>query len=110
MGESAIPSQPGEVALRQFYETHRDREVSEGIMRVRDLVFPAAALANLPSEPRALTSVIADAQALARLGSRDSGKTRVDEFYFSPKFHLRHPQVASAKGLADGNVSQPVRV
>ncbi len=110
MAENAITSQPSEAALRQFYETHRDRYVSEGIMRVRDLVFPAAALANLPSEPRALTSVIADAQALARLGGRDSGKTRGDEFYFAAKIHLGDPLFAAAKDLAEGTVSRPIRL
>jgi len=110
MAENAMTSQPSEAALRQFYETHRDRYVSEGIMRVRDLVFPAAALAELPSEPRALESVIGDAQALARLGGRDSGKTRGDEFYFAAKIHLGEPLFAAARDLADGAVSKPIRL
>ena len=109
MAENAMTSQPSEAALRQFYETHRDRYVSEGIMRVTDLVFPAAALAELPSEPRALESVIGDAQALARLGGRDSGKTRGDEFYFAAKIHLGE-LFAAARDLADGAVSKPIRL
>ena len=110
MAENAITSQPSEAALRQFYETHRDRYVSEGIMRVRDLLFPVSALAELPSEPRAIKPVIADAQALARLGGRDSGKTRGDEFYFAAKIHLGAPLFAAARDLADGTVSKPIRL
>jgi PPIC-type PPIASE domain len=110
MAENAMTSQPSEAALRQFYETHRDRYVSEGIMRLRDLVFPASALAELPSEPRALKPVIGDAQALARLGGRDSGKTRGDEFYFAVKIHLGDPLFAAARDLADGTVSKPIQV
>jgi len=110
IAENAITSQPSEAALRQFYETHRDRYVSEGIMRVRDLVFPVSALADLPSEPRALKSIIADAQALARLGGRDSGKTKGDEFYFAVKIHLGDQLFEVAKDQADGMVSKPIRL
>jgi PPIC-type PPIASE domain len=110
IAENAITSQPSEAALRQFFETHRDRYVSEGVMRVRDLVFPASAPADLPSEPRALKSIIADTQALARLGGRDSGKTRGDEFYFAARIHLGDQLFEAAKDLADGMVSKPIRL
>ena len=110
IAENAITSQPSEAALRQFYETHRDRYVSEGIMRARDLVFPASALADLPSEPRALKAIIADAQAVARLGGRDSGKLKGDEFYFAAKIHLGDQLFETAKDLADGTVSKPIRL
>jgi len=110
IAENAITSQPSEAALRQFFETHRDRYVGEGIMRVRDLVFPVSALADLPSEPRALKSAVSDPEALARLKGRDSGKTRADEFYFAAKIHLGDQLFEVAKDLADGMVSQPVRL
>ena len=110
IAENAITAQPSEAALRQFYETHRERYVSEGVMRARDLVFPAAALGDLPSEPRALKSLITDAQALARLGGRDSGKTRGDEFYFAAKIHLGDQLFDAAKDLEGGSVSKPIRM
>jgi parvulin-like peptidyl-prolyl isomerase len=110
IAENAITAQPSEAALRQFYETHQDRYVSEGVMRARDLVFPASALADLPSEPRALKSMISDAQALARLGGCDSGKTRGDEFYFAAKIHLGDQLFDAAKDLKDGTVSTPIRM
>jgi hypothetical protein len=110
IAENAITSQPSEAALRQFYETHHDRYVSEGVMRVRDLVFPASALADLPTEPRALKSVIADAQALARLNGRDSGRTKGDEFYFAAKIHLGDQLFEIARDLKDGMVSKPIRL
>jgi hypothetical protein len=110
MAENAITARPSEAALRQFYETHQDRYVSEGIMRVRDLIFPASALADLPSEPRALKSVVSDANALARLGGRDSGKLKGDEFYFAAKIHLGDQLFETAKDLAAGMVSKPIRL
>jgi SurA N-terminal domain len=110
IAENAMISQPSEAALRQFYESHQGRYVSEGVMRVRDWVFPASALRDLPSEPRALKSVITDAQALTRLGGRDSGKLKGDEFYFAAKIHLGDQLFAAARDLADGMVSKPIQL
>ncbi len=110
IAENAITSQPSEAALRQFYETHPDRYVSEGVMRVRDLVFPSSALRDLPSEPQALKSAIADAQTLARLSGHDSGKTKGEEFYFAAKIHLGDQLFATARSLSNGMVSLPIQL
>src|ERR1700689_334705 len=67
IAENAITAQPSEAALRQFFETHQDRYVSEGVMRVRDLLFPVSALAELPRDPEALRRAVTDAQTLAHL-------------------------------------------
>jgi hypothetical protein len=110
IAENAITSQPGEAALRQFFETHQDRYVSEGVMRVRDLVFPASALGELPHEPEALKTAITDAQTLAHLNGRDSGKTKGEEFYFAVKIHLGDELFAAARDLGNGEVSQPIQL
>ncbi len=108
IAENAITSQPSEAALRQFFETHEDRYVSEGVMRVRDLVFPGAALPELPAAPEALKRAVSDAQTLARLNGRDSGRTKGDEFYFAVKIHLGDGLFAAARDLANGAVSTPI--
>jgi hypothetical protein len=110
IAENAITSQPSEAALRQFFETHEDRYVSEGVMRVRDLVFPASALPELPNEPEALKRTITDAQTLARLNGRDSGKTKGEEFYFAAKIHLGDELFAAARELSNGMVSKPIQL
>ena len=109
IAENAITAQPNEAALRQFYATHQDRYVSEGIMSVRDWVFPATALPELPGEQTALNSAIRDPQALTRLNGRDSGKTKGDEFYFAAKIHLGDQLFAAARDLSDGAISAPIR-
>lgn len=108
IAENAITAQPNEAALRQFYATHQDRYVSEGIMRAKDLVFPATALPGLPTEPKALQAALHDPQALARLNGRDSGKIQGDEFYFAAKIHLGDQLFAAARGMSDGTISAPV--
>jgi hypothetical protein len=109
IAENAITAQPSEAALRQFYATHPDRYVSEGILNVRDWMFPATVLADLPREPAALRAAIHDPQALARLNGRDSGKTQGDEFYFAAKIHLGEQLFAAARDLPDGTLSAPIR-
>jgi parvulin-like peptidyl-prolyl isomerase len=110
IAENAITSQPSEAALRRFFETHQDRYVSEGVMRVRDLLFPAGALPDLRNEPQALQSAISDAQTLAQLNGRDSGKTKGEEFYFAAKIHLGDVLFAAAEELASGTVSKPIQL
>ncbi len=65
IAENAITAQPSEAALRQFYAAHLDRYVSEGTIKVRDLVFPAAVLHELPASPKRAQG--------GNLGSTDSG-------------------------------------
>ena len=110
IAENAITTQPSEAALRQYYAAHQDRYVSEGIMRVKDLVFPATSLPELPSAPEALRSAIRDPQALARLNGRDSGRSKGDEFYFAAKIHLGDELFAGARDLAEGAISAPIRM
>jgi parvulin-like peptidyl-prolyl isomerase len=110
IAENAITSQPSEAALRRFFDTHQDRYVSEGVLRVKDLVFPAAALRELPDEPQALKQAISDTQTLARLNGRDSGRTKGEEFYFAAKIHLGDELFAAARGLANGSVSKPIQL
>jgi hypothetical protein len=109
IAENAITAQPSEAALRQFYGMHKVRYVSEGTINARDLVFPAGALRDLPASLTALKAAISDPQTLARLGGRDSGKIKDDEFYFAAKIHLGDELFAAAKDLSDGMVSAPLR-
>jgi hypothetical protein len=90
IAENAITANPSEAALRQYYEAHRDRYVSEGTMRVRDMVFQTAA----------------DAQA--GTNGRDSEKTKGDEFYFAAEIHLGDTLFRSARELTDGTKSAPI--
>jgi hypothetical protein len=110
IAENAITSQPSETVLRQFFETHQDRYVSEGVMRAKDLVFPASALGELPHEPEALKRAVTDAQTLAHLDGRDSGRTKGEEFYFAAKIHLGDELFAAARDLGNGEVSRPIQL
>jgi hypothetical protein len=107
ISESAITAQPSEAALREFYEQHPERYVTEGIMNVRDWVFPADELPHLGSK-ETLKAAVTSPDTLARLHGRDSGKTVGDEFYFAARIHLGEQLFASASELPEGAVSSPI--
>jgi hypothetical protein len=108
ISESAITAQPSEAALREFYAQHPERYVSEGIMNVRDWVFPADELRDPAAGPEALKAAVTAPETLARLHGRDSGRTKGDEFYFAAQIHLGDQLFASARELPEGAASAPI--
>ena len=110
IAENAITSQPTEAALRQFFDAHQARYVSEGIMSVTDWIFPLSAQRQLPNDPKALKAVVGDPVLLARLGGRESGRPAGDEFYFAARIHMGDALFSSARYLDDGAVSTPIQL
>jgi len=108
ISENAITAQPSEATLHQFYATHQDRYVSEGIMNVQDWVFPAGELRNIAANLESFKSAAIPAETLARIHGHESGKTRDEEFYFAAKIHLGDQLFASARELSDGTASTPI--
>jgi hypothetical protein len=82
----AVTSQPSEAQLHAYYEAHRPRYASEGIVTLRDHVFAA--------------------------GESGAGSPSVkaidEEFYFAAKIHLGESLFDAARKLPDGGVSDPI--
>jgi hypothetical protein len=110
ISEDAITAQPNEATLRDYYTTHPDRYVSEGIMNVRDWVFPAGDLGDMAAARDALKSGGISPETLARLHARESGRLKGDEFYFAAKIHLGDQLFAAARDLSDGTASAPIQL
>ena len=104
----AITAQPSEAQLRAYYALHRARYASEGIMTLRDYVFPASGSAAAAEAAETLKSAPATPALLARWQARDSGKVSDEEFYFAAKIHLGESLFEAARGLPDGGVSAPI--
>jgi parvulin-like peptidyl-prolyl isomerase len=98
---------PTEQELRAFYQDHIQTYQPEGVMTVTDYVAP-----DLASAQRAVIAARSGkdlATAMAGAGLRSSGATDDgDEFYFAAETHLGSKLFAIAKGLHDGQVSDPV--
>jgi len=104
----AITAQPSEAQLRAYYALHRARYASEGIMTLRDYVFPTSGSAAAAEAAETLKSAPATPALLARWQASDSGKVSDEEFYFAAKIHLGESLFEVARGLPDGGVSAPI--
>ena len=100
-----IASQPNDATLTDYYNAHKDIYSSEGVMTVRDLVFPATTAFR--AERALMTGQSPDVVA-AHFGGRDSGRVNGEEFYFAVKIHLGDAMFEAAKALANGRSSAPM--
>ena len=104
----AVTAQPTEAQLRSYFASHRSRYASEGIMTLRDYVFPTGD-AKTAAEAAEMFRRAAPAPALLdRLHAADSRRVADEEFYFAAKIHLGDVLFAAARDLPDGGVSPPV--
>jgi SurA N-terminal domain len=110
ISENAITAQPNEAILRDYYATHPDRYVSEGIMNVHDWVLPGGDPGAPAVNLETLKSAVNIPETLALLQARESGKTRGEEFYFAAKIHLGDQLFAGARELSDGTASAPIQL
>jgi parvulin-like peptidyl-prolyl isomerase len=101
----AITTEPSDAQLRAYFLAHPDQYTREGVMDVRDLVFPNLEAAT--TAVQALRGGEAAASVTARLHGHDSGKEDGDDFYFAVKIHLGDTLFALARPLATGAISAP---
>ena len=104
----AITAQPSEAQLRAYYAAHRARYASEGIMTLRDYVFPSSASAAAAEAAATLKSGPPTPALLERWHAADSGKVADEEFYFAAKIHLGEQLFEVARGLPDDGASAPI--
>lgn len=101
----AITAEPSDAKLRAYFQANPGKYEQEGVMTVRDLVFPtvetAAAAAHAFNTGQPMPSV------LARFHGRDSGREAGEDFYFAVKIHLGDALFAAARALPSGAVSAP---
>ena len=104
----AITSQPSEAKLQAYYEAHREKYASEGIMTVHDYVFAAGMAAAAHAAVTLLGSAPHDSAPVAALKSHESSKVGDEQFYFAAKIHLGEPLFAVARSLPTGGVSSVI--
>ena len=118
-----MAQQPTEQQLRGYYEVHKDKYVSEGMLRMRDLVAKSGAAATweqaLATAQQAVTALRAGVpldQVMQRYRLEDSGVLmdagHIDTgeiFEFAAKAKLGPNVYAAAATLQGGQVSDPIR-
>ena len=102
----AVTSVPGDSALQAYFKAHQDRYAQEGMMIVRDLVFPQTA--DVAGAAEALAAGAPLAMVLTRFRGRDTGRETGEDFYFAAKIHLGGALFDLARALPSGGASPPV--
>jgi parvulin-like peptidyl-prolyl isomerase len=102
----AVTSEPSDTALRTYFKAHQDRYAQEGVMNVRDLVFPKAA--DAAGAAGALAAGAPLTAARGRFQGRDTGRETDEDFYFAAKIHLGGAMFSLARALPSGGVSSPL--
>ncbi len=108
IASDALTAQPSETQLRAYYASHRARYASEGVMTLRDYVFPPNESNAAAAVAEALKSAPPTPALLTRWHAADSGKVSGEEFYFAARIHLGEPLFEAARSLPDGGVSAPL--
>jgi parvulin-like peptidyl-prolyl isomerase len=118
----ALAQQPTEAELRAYYQEHKDKYASEGVMQLRDLVAKTdASLAAQAARAVANQAVVAarSGQSLGwvieRFNLADSGRLMDaghvdtgDIFQFAVRAKLDDALYNAAIALKDGEVSEPI--
>ena len=103
----SLPSRPNRNCAR-YYAAHQARYASEGMMTVRDYVFPPGESSAAAQAAEDLASSAPTPALLARWHASDSGKVSGEEFYFAAKIHLGEGLFEAARNLPDGGASAPI--
>lgn len=92
--------------LRAYFDAHRDRYATEGVLALHDLVAPS--LAQAQQAAQALTQGRPLADVISAYGLMEAHDVSGEEFYFAARIHLGEPLFDIAKTLASGHASQPI--
>jgi parvulin-like peptidyl-prolyl isomerase len=116
-----LAQQPTPEEMRSYYEAHKDRYSSEGVMQLRDLVVklqtahPAAARATATAAIAALRKGQALASVIQRFGLVDSGRfmdaghvDTGDIFQFAVRAKADDVLYKATLPLKEGEVSEPL--
>jgi parvulin-like peptidyl-prolyl isomerase len=104
----AITSQPTEAKLRAYYDAHREKYASEGVMTAHDYVFASDMAAAATAAVDSLKGAVHDVAVLAALKAHESSKLGDEQFYFAAKIHLGQQLFEVARSLPDGGVSNVI--
>lgn len=115
-----LAQQPTMEELEQYYQAHKEKYSSEGVMQLRDLVVKSGANVKeaLAAAKEAVSSMRGGAsvsEAMARFGLKDSGKLMdghhvdTDEiFQFAVRAKLGNTLFDAVLALQGGQISEPV--
>ncbi len=105
----ALTMQPTRAQLETYYNVHKEKYATEGIMTVRDfLITDRQALHTVAEVQKALSENPRTTQLASRSDVKEVAAVGDEQFYFAAKVHLGDALFNVARGLSDGQVSRPL--
>lgn len=112
---NVIAKQPTEAEMQAYYDQHKDRYRTQGVITLRDLSLAAAPGRNL-DQSRAIMAEAAKAlrtgtgveAVQARYGLTENHKVNGEELDFAAKIHLGDTLYAAVRDAKAGEVTDPV--
>lgn len=104
VAQDAMTAKPSEQELKDWHAKHTEDYASEGLMTLQEFILPKGS-----SAAAAAVAGLRSGASPASLGLKSSG--RVDdgeEYYFAAEAHLGRTIFNIARGLKNGQVSDPV--
>jgi hypothetical protein len=119
INSGVLATSPDEGALRVYFAAHQSDYSSKGSMNLTDLVLHVGGFENVDQSVNQALADAAEAVYQLRSGAAldyvqqhfsmmDSGKVSGDTLDFAAQIHLSPKLYAVARGLSDGQVSNPI--
>lgn len=107
---NVLAKQPTEAEMQAYYDAHKDRYRTQGVLTLRDLYLPAgpdaqATMAKVAAELRA--GVTPDA-VIKKYGLMEAHKVNGEELDFAAKIHLGDKLYAAVQDAKAGQITDPV--
>ena len=105
----ALTAQPTQAQLESYYDKYKEKYSTEGMMTVRAfLIGDRRAAQTLAEVQKALRENPRTTQLSNRSDIKESALVGDEQFYFAAKVHLGEALFRVARGLSDGQISEPV--
>jgi hypothetical protein len=107
---NVLAKQPTQAEMQAYYDAHKDRYRTQGVLTLRDLYLPAgpnaqATMAEVAKELRAGASPDA---LIKKYGLSEAHKVNGEELDFAAKIHLGDKLYAAVQDSTAGQVTDPV--
>ncbi|MGZ3401861.1 MAG: peptidylprolyl isomerase, partial [Caulobacteraceae bacterium] len=107
---NVLAKQPTEAEMQAYYDAHKDRYRTQGVLTLRDLYLPAGAEAQAT-----MAKVAADLRAgaapdaeIRKYGLSEAHKVNGEELDFAAKIHLGAKLYAAVQDTKAGQITDPV--
>jgi hypothetical protein len=107
---NVLAKQPTQAEMQAYYDAHKDRYRTQGVLTLRDLYLPAgpAAQATMAKVAQALRASASPDSVIKTYGLMEAHKVNGEELDFAAKIHLGGTLYAAIQDSKPGQITDPV--